>query len=597
MFAAWFDEGFVSEGAQSARLSPMRIALAVVLGALLGWAAGWPAGFAWTATVLVLEIPFFILTSAMVPGRPISRNHAWATFAVYCLTIAAWSLAGAMLWGVGRPPTDIAAAAFFAGHLMYLQTHHSRSLGALIPATPALLAPVATLLIAPHYSGVDQLLLLVTLGAVVGHGAISIGVSYFNAQQLAGANADLKLAKAEADAASQAKSAFLATMSHEIRTPLNGVLGMTQAMAADEAMSSSQRQKLQVIRGSGEALLAILNDILDLSKVEAGKLELETIAFDLVEVARGAHQTFTALAKEKGLSFDLAIAPGATGLYLGDPTRLRQILYNLISNALKFTEAGEIRVALAREDGVLRLTVTDSGVGMEAEHLARLFSKFEQADASTTRRFGGAGLGLSICRELAGLMGGTIEADSRPGEGSAFTVRLPLEHLGESDAGAAAAQSPAGESGESEETDFSQLRVLAAEDNPVNQLVLKTLLAQIGVEPVMAENGAAALAAWEAQDFDLILMDVQMPVMDGPSAARAIRAAETQSGRARTRIIALTANAMSHQVGEYADAGMDGHVAKPIDARRLYAAVADACATRGADLDEPQPARPRAWSA
>jgi signal transduction histidine kinase len=592
MFGAWFDERFVSEGAQSLRLAPVRIVLALVLGALLSYSTGWVSALAWTLSVLVLEAPFQRLTKALVPGKPVSRRHAWATFAIYTLTIGAWNSAGAILWASGRPVSDIAAAAFFAGHLMYLQTHHSRSLGSMIPAAPALLLPLLTPLIAPHFSGLDQVLLMLAMILVVGHAVISMGVSHISAFELVQANAGLKLekqraeaaqaamadAKEEAEAASRAKSAFLATMSHEIRTPLNGVLGMTQAMAADATLSGGQRHGLEVIRESGEALLAILNDILDLSKVEAGKLELEAIPFDLAELARGAHRTFAALANKKGLSLVLAIAPGAEGIYLGDPTRLRQILYNLISNALKFTEVGEIRVALDRDGGPLTLTVSDTGAGIEAEHLARLFIKFEQADASTTRRFGGTGLGLSICREFAELMGGTIEAASRPGEGTRFIVRLPLKHLGES--GAALAL-PGGEAMDREPDAARRLRVLAAEDNQVNQLVLKTLLAQIGIDPVMVATGAAAFDAWEARDFDLILMDVQMPVMDGPAATRAIRAAEARTGRARTPILALTANAMPDQVAEYAAAGMDGHVAKPIDAARLFTAIDAAQLARG----------------
>jgi CheY-like chemotaxis protein len=241
---------------------------------------------------------------------------------------------------------------------------------------------------------------------------------------------------------------------------------------------------------------------------------------------------------------------------------VRQILHNLISNALKFTEAGRIVVGVERTGDLLRLSVADSGVGIEPQVLARLFAKFEQADASTTRRHGGTGLGLAISRELARLMGGDIEAQSILGEGTRFTVRLPLSRSGE---GRPAEPAVLGEAPVLED-----LRVLAAEDNSVNQLVLKTLLAQIGVDPVIVPDGAQALEAWEDGGFDLILMDVQMPQMDGPTATRRIRAREAETGRARTPIVALTANAMPHQVEEYLDAGMDGHVSKPIDAGELY---------------------------
>ena len=388
---------------------------------------------------------------------------------------------------------------------------------------------------------------------------------------------DLSQARDAAEAASEAKSAFLATMSHEIRTPLNGVLGMAQAMSMD-VLTEAQRERLEVVRESAVALLALLNDVLDLSKIEAGKLDLEEIEFDLGEVMRGAHQAFTALANKKGLSFALDAA-GAEGVYRGDPTRVRQILYNLLSNAVKFTEQGEIRVQADLGDGGLRLRVSDTGAGIPADKLSLLFAKFTQVDASTTRRYGGTGLGLSICRQLADLMGGDITVESQVDQGTVFTVMLPLPRVDD-------ARGPAALSPPTHASVDRPLKVLAAEDNTVNQLVLKTLLHHIGVSPVVVGDGAAALEAWEAEPWDLILMDVQMPVLDGVGATRAIRDLERQSGRPRTPIIALSANAMAHQVAGYLEAGMDGHLAKPIEVTRLFevvqsAARADAAAPLG----------------
>ena len=380
---------------------------------------------------------------------------------------------------------------------------------------------------------------------------------------------EMALAKArdDAEAANRAKSLFLATMSHEIRTPLNGVLGMAQAMAMDD-LTPVQRERLGVVHASGEALLAILNDVLDLAKIEAGKLEIEDIEFDLEEIARGAHQAFTAQANAKGLSFGLDI-DGAQGLYRGDPTRLRQILYNLVSNALKFTDRGEIQVTARWQDERLVVSVADTGVGIPEDRLQALFGRFDQADASTTRRFGGTGLGLAICRELAEMMSGSIDVESTLGFGSTFKVSLPLKRVGDGRSAALPAP-PAPE----DEAYRLELKVLAAEDNTVNQLVLKTLLNQIGVDPVVVSNGLEAVRAWEDGEWDVILMDVQMPKMDGPTAARAIREQEAATGQARTPIIALTANVMSHQLAEYMAAGMDGHVAKPIEAGRLFEALA-----------------------
>jgi signal transduction histidine kinase/CheY-like chemotaxis protein len=380
-------------------------------------------------------------------------------------------------------------------------------------------------------------------------------------------------AKEEAEGATKAKSAFLATMSHEIRTPLNGVLGMAQAMEGD-TLTPMQRERLNVIRQSGETLLAILNDVLDLSKIEAGKLELDESEFDLQDLARGAYAAFTAVAAKKGVGFALSIDKPARGVFRGDSTRVRQILYNLVSNAIKFTEDGDVRVRVSRRAGQLVLSVRDSGIGIAPEALKRLFSKFEQADSTTTRRYGGTGLGLAICRELAELMGGSIEAQSTPGEGSTFTARLPLERIGDARPPAPAPPTPEAEPS----AEAPQLRVLAAEDNEVNRLVLQTLLQQVGLSPTIVDDGVQAVEAWDREDWDVILMDVQMPLMDGPTACRHIRAQEAMSGRPRTPIIALTANAMAHQVAEYRAAGMDAFVPKPIEVGVLFAALNEALA-------------------
>ena len=371
-----------------------------------------------------------------------------------------------------------------------------------------------------------------------------------------------------AEEANAAKSSFLAIMSHEIRTPLNGVLGMAQAMSADP-LTAVQRERLDVIRQSGESLLAILNDVLDLSKIEAGRLDLEQAEFSMNALARGAHAAFTALANKKGLSFDLHVEPGAMGVYLGDSTRVRQILYNLISNGLKFTERGEVRVSVSPCPDGVELVVRDTGIGIPADRVDHLFQKFEQADTSTTRRFGGTGLGLAICRELAQLMGGAIAVESVEGQGSAFKVRLPLVRLREESPVAAPVRPAAVEL----QPEANGLRILAAEDNTINQLVLKTLLHQIGAEPRIVADGAEAVAAWRAEPWDLILMDIQMPVLDGPAATREIRRLEHETGRARTPIIALTANAMAHQTASYMAADMDGVIAKPIDIAQLFSTL------------------------
>jgi signal transduction histidine kinase/ActR/RegA family two-component response regulator len=374
----------------------------------------------------------------------------------------------------------------------------------------------------------------------------------------------LEAAVAGAEAANAAKSTFLANVSHEIRTPLNGVLGMAQAMAR-APLPTAQRERLQVIRQCGEALLALLNDLLDLAKIEAGKVELEDLSFDLVEAVRDACAPFAALAHQKGVT--LEITSEAEGhMRRGDPTRLRQVVTNLVSNAVKFTNTGRVTVEIfLRPEGV-DVAIRDTGVGMPAEALRTIFEKFSQADASTTRRFGGTGLGLAICRDLVQLMGGEIRVESVPGEGSCFAFSLPLP---------AAADRPERPARSPVDADRPlRLRVLAAEDNAVNRLVLKALLDQSGVTLTLVENGMEAVAAWDREPWDVILMDVQMPVLDGVAATAEIRRRETAEQRRRTPILALTANAMAHHAAEYAGAGMDGVVSKPIQAEELLMALA-----------------------
>jgi PAS domain S-box-containing protein len=423
-----------------------------------------------------------------------------------------------------------------------------------------------TIEIGPRPGRIIQMKKLVFEDASRRRRLLSIHEDVTEARQAAQA---LEAAAVQAQAANRAKSEFLANMSHEIRTPLNGILGMVQAMATGD-LDPGQRERLAVIGDSGQALLSLLNDALDISKIEASKLALEEIEFDLDDLLLSTKPVFAAAAAAKGLDFTLAVGASAHGCYRGDPSRVRQILSNLISNAVKFTSAGAVRVEAERADGRLRIVVRDTGEGLTPHQLPRLFETFHQADASTTRRHGGAGLGLAICKNLAALMGGDIQVESTPGQGSTFTVSLPSPRIGEArnrprEADAEVAPAP---------REALDLRVLAAEDNAVNQLVLKTLLAQAGVDLVVVGDGHAAVEAWRRQDWDIILMDVQMPVMDGLDAARAIRAAEAASGRRATPIIALTANAMAHQAAECRAAGMDDLVAKPIDIARLFQALA-----------------------
>jgi signal transduction histidine kinase/ActR/RegA family two-component response regulator len=385
---------------------------------------------------------------------------------------------------------------------------------------------------------------------------------------------DLEQARDAANAANVLKTQFLANMSHEIRTPLNGVLAMAEVMAMGE-LAPVQRDRLQVIRQSGGLLLAVLNDVLDLSKIEAGKLTLVQEAFELEAAIRPVVESFSVMAKGKGLDFSVEIADEAVGWWEGDADRLRQIVGNLLSNAVKFTGHGGVSAVVeVAPSGALRLKVRDTGVGIASEKLSTLFEKFTQADNSATRRFGGTGLGLAICRELTQMMGGTIAVESHEGQGSIFTVELPLPRT----------EAAAAEPMDTERAEQDGLRLLAAEDNATNQQVLQAVMESLGIDIDIVPDGRQAVEAWRAFRYDLILMDIQMPVMDGIAAARAIREAERESGRARIPIVALTANALTHQVEEYLAAGMDGHVAKPIEIAKLYEAISaalNAAATGG----------------
>ena len=403
---------------------------------------------------------------------------------------------------------------------------------------------------------------------------------------------ELVEARDAAEAANVLKSHFLANVSHEIRTPLNGVLAMAEIMSLGE-LDDEQREHLEVIRGSGASLMTVLNDVLDISKIEAGELALELRAFEPGAAVEAAVAAFVAEGRAKGLEMAVEIAPGLS-LRSGDETRLRQIVVNLMANAVKFTARGGVRVTVRDliEDGVavLAIDVADTGVGIAADVMPRLFHKFVQADSSTTRQFGGTGLGLAICRELAAMMGGRIWAQSTLGQGARFSVRLPLAQA------AAAVEAEASPVARADATALAsarvasapstlpagRLRVLAAEDNAVNRQVLASVLSIFEAEFEIVENGRELVEAWSRSTPDVILMDVQMPVMDGIAASRAIREAERRTGRARTPIIAVTANAMQHQIGAYLVAGMDGLVSKPLEMARLREALSKAAPLRAA---------------
>jgi len=408
---------------------------------------------------------------------------------------------------------------------------------------------------------------------------------------------ETKLAKTlvEVSLASDAKSQFLATMSHEIRTPLNGIVGLSEVLNKTK-LNASQQEMVNLVRTSGETLERLVSDVLDSAKIEADKLELCLAPFDLRETIETAAHTFRTRAEEKAVAFNLEIHPEAEGRYLGDAVRIRQIISNLTSNAVKFTEKGQvdIQVDALQIDGEsveLRIQVLDTGIGFDPKASQHLFNRFEQADNSISRRFGGTGLGLSICKSLCELMDGSISATSQLGSGSRFEVRIQVKYA---EALKTGLRLPMGLI--NDDTAFlneasvgsTGLRVLVAEDNPINQKVITFMLEPMGMTPVMAANGREALDLFKVGSFDLILMDMMMPEMDGLAATQAIRVWEKENNLPRTPIAMLSANAMSEHVKAALAAGCDVHIAKPVTPAALVTGMTEALFMDHDDNSEPE---------
>ncbi|MFN3932469.1 MAG: ATP-binding protein [Brevundimonas sp.] len=377
--------------------------------------------------------------------------------------------------------------------------------------------------------------------------------------------AALRRATAEAEAANEAKTVFLTNMSHELRTPLNGVIGVADLLAGTE-QSAHQRELTDLIRASSDQLGRLIGDILDLARIEAGELVLSDAPMVLADIVEAVLSLSDLAAQEKGLALFAELAPDVAVEVMGDPLRLKQVLTNLVSNAVKFTDRGSVSLHVSRDGDRHRFEVRDTGPGFDNEQRAVIFGRFQQADGTITRRFGGSGLGLSISRELAVAMGGDLDCRGEPGKGATFWFTLPLRDVSGESATATGPEAP---------PPPSLGRVLVVDDNATNRRVAELILQTIGVEVDCAEEGQQALEAFLANRYDAILMDMMMPVMDGMAATRAIRDLESERGLARTPIIMLTANTLPQHVEASLQAGADLHLPKPMSAPALFEALAE----------------------
>jgi signal transduction histidine kinase/ActR/RegA family two-component response regulator len=541
---------------------------------IAAWAIGLGPTAGWTAAIV-----WFVLTMAAGGvrswferrlARNVGKDYGMTFPAVALVTGAFWAAAPVLAWVADHPFGRSLAMAYLAcGYLLvFTQLRHSPKQAFVIssPYTVVTLAFAISLWGTAEFWPFLAVLPFMWSGLAV---HIIIGlvaqakITAFQEHQ-SHLIEELGAARDKADAASKAKSAFLGVISHELRTPMNGVLGAAQLLSATR-LDPTQKEYVSIVRNSGDNLLALLNDILDLTKIEADRMALESIEIDVAELVERVGGTWTARAKEKGIDYAIEMDASTPSVVVGDPTRLSQIVHNLLSNATKFTEKGAVRLAVAAErldESRARLCfrVSDTGPGIAENDVERLFQPFTQLDASSTRRFGGTGLGLTICRRLAGLMGGELTVESTVGEGSTFILTIEAEVR-------AWAAARVEEVVTAQIEEGASLRVLVVEDHPVNRMIIEAWLSSAGHHAVAAENGEIALGMCHDQAYDLILMDVNMPVMDGLTATRRLRETPGPNREVPVVVLSASARAEDHEAG-YA-AGADAYLNKPIDFKEL----------------------------
>ena len=554
-----------------------RIALAAFIGCTAWFVVPsiWPP--LWFAAVLATQaldwavFRRFRLRQDWLPDR----LYVVLCCATTLLGVAVYAGISAYLWFFGGEVGKVFAMVQCAGGLLHvsLHMHHAR------PVLISAVIPHALYFLGlPVYSAVESQNwheLLIAIGCVLymSHLVVTVRQSSSTTGALQSARDAEQSARRKAEVASAAKSDFLAVVSHEIRTPMNAVISAANLLRRTR-LDSQQREHVSMLIDAGDVLMGLLNDVLDFSKIEAGKMELENADMIVRDRLSTLVRLWEPRAMANGVRLKVRIAPDVPAAVRTDPLRVQQILFNLLSNAVKFTHEGEIRIEASWADGCLNMAVTDTGCGIPADRLGQIFNSFEQADVGTTRRYGGTGLGLAISRRLAELMGGTLSVRSVDGEGSTFTLSLPMTAVETAPAQPVRAPEIAGS--------LAGRSVLAADDHEVNRRILQLLLEPHGCRLTLVENGAEALEAASGQRFDAILMDMQMPVMDGLEATRRIRAGEVNGA---TPVIALTANALDVHRAAWDAAGVHAFLTKPIDPVLLATTLAQACAVERSGVE------------